>query len=428
MAAQAAGALDVVLHLRRAGRVRHLAEIGVVARDARGELVVEPVATWDGLREPVRTGGWDAFADRWGGRDGRARGRVRGVGSGRARRRRAAEVGTVRVSGRGLGLRKFGPRRVAPPASVRLLVAHVAALLRSGAAPGPAWATAAGVRVDPQGVPDRSDLLAVVGGREVQDAQAQVAAVVAASRLAADVGAPLGAVLESIAHALSAEAEARADREASLAGPQATARVLLWLPAVGVVLGTVLGVDPVATALGGGVGSAGLVAGGVLLMVGRRWSGRLVARARAAGRRRERGPGARGGARGRVPGRGSPWWIARAGVRARLDGLTGALRRRAWHRGRPGRWRSASCSSCWRGGARGDERPARPGGRRSGDRRARRRSSPSRGAAVVLGAGWAEAWSGAPGGWPWCVRPWPLPGNRVRRRGVVAGGGRAAAS
>ncbi|MHA7135476.1 hypothetical protein [Oerskovia turbata] len=165
--------------------------------------------------------------------------------------------------------------------SVRLLVTHVASALRSGASPRAAW-HAAGVRVDPHGVPDRDDLRALVDPRSA-DGPRQVDALVAASRLAADVGAPLGAVLESIAHALAAEAEARAAREASLAGPAATARVLLWLPLVGVVLGAALGVDPVATALGGGLGTAGLLVGGVLLLVGRRWTGRLVSRARAAG-------------------------------------------------------------------------------------------------------------------------------------------------
>ncbi|GAB3159083.1 TadA family conjugal transfer-associated ATPase [Myceligenerans halotolerans] len=48
VAAQAAGALDVVLHLRRERGVRFLAEIGVVGRDGSGELVVQPAAWWDG--------------------------------------------------------------------------------------------------------------------------------------------------------------------------------------------------------------------------------------------------------------------------------------------------------------------------------------------------------------------------------------------
>ncbi|MEV7963049.1 hypothetical protein [Oerskovia paurometabola] len=197
--------------------------------------------------------------------------------------RPARELAGRRPARRSPGVRLLAWRRTGTGPSVRLVVAHVASLLRAGAAPGTAWVSAAGVRVDQQGVPDRGDLLAVVSARGSLEAEGQVAAVVAASRLAADVGAPLGEVLESIARALAAESEARADREASLAGPAATARVLLWLPLVGVLLGVALGVDPVATALGGGAGSAGLLAGAVLLLVGRRWSGRLVARARAVG-------------------------------------------------------------------------------------------------------------------------------------------------
>jgi tight adherence protein B len=197
--------------------------------------------------------------------------------------RAAVEVAGGRPARGARGTRLFAWRHTAATTSVRLVVAHVASLLRAGAAPGAAWVSAAGVRVDQQGVPDRRDLLTVVSPRGSVEAEGQVAAVVAASRLAADVGAPLGEVLESIARALAAESEARADREASLAGPAATARVLLWLPLVGVLLGVALGVDPLATALGGGLGSAGLLAGAVLLLVGRRWSGRLVARARAVG-------------------------------------------------------------------------------------------------------------------------------------------------
>ncbi|PJI93871.1 TadA family conjugal transfer-associated ATPase [Luteimicrobium subarcticum] len=71
VAAQAASALDVVLHLRRdpATRVRHVAELGRVGRDERGELVVDVVARWDG-RGPVHEGpGWRAAAATWGAAD-----------------------------------------------------------------------------------------------------------------------------------------------------------------------------------------------------------------------------------------------------------------------------------------------------------------------------------------------------------------------
>ncbi|MFI2488346.1 TadA family conjugal transfer-associated ATPase [Promicromonospora kroppenstedtii] len=48
VAAQAAGALDVVLHLRRRQGTRYLAEVGLVGRGPGGELEVRPAARWDG--------------------------------------------------------------------------------------------------------------------------------------------------------------------------------------------------------------------------------------------------------------------------------------------------------------------------------------------------------------------------------------------
>ncbi|WP_233275934.1 hypothetical protein [Isoptericola variabilis] len=180
------------------------------------------------------------------------------------------------------GLRAWRARRRTrrggdDPEHVRVAVAQVAALLRAGAPPGAAWSRALGVPVDATGVPDTAALAPAVGG------EGPAAALVAASRLARDVGAPLGGVLEAVSATLVADAEARAEREAALAGPQATARVLLWLPAAGVLLGWALGADPLATATDGGVGTAAVGLGLVLLAVGRTWTARLVAAARAAG-------------------------------------------------------------------------------------------------------------------------------------------------
>ncbi|MFC8731421.1 TadA family conjugal transfer-associated ATPase [Luteimicrobium sp. NPDC057192] len=65
VAAQAASALDVVVHLRRdpVTRVRYVAELGAVGRDGRGELVVAPAAAWDGGRAAPRRGPrWDVVA------------------------------------------------------------------------------------------------------------------------------------------------------------------------------------------------------------------------------------------------------------------------------------------------------------------------------------------------------------------------------
>ena len=61
--AQAAAALDAVLHLRREGRRREVVEIAHVERDAAGQLVVLPA-----LRrgEVVPGPGWPGLAGRLG--------------------------------------------------------------------------------------------------------------------------------------------------------------------------------------------------------------------------------------------------------------------------------------------------------------------------------------------------------------------------
>ncbi|PRZ09469.1 tight adherence protein B [Isoptericola sp. CG 20/1183] len=196
--------------------------------------------------------------------------------------RRAASLvvpSTARTGRRpGAGWWRQLTRRSEPEADqVRLAVAQVGALLRSGASPAAAWSRALGVPVDADGLPDREALAATVGGTRPAHA------VVAAARLAREVGAPLGGVLEAVGAALVAQTEADAEREASLAGPQATARVLLWLPALGVVLGTALGADPLGTATDGGIGTAAVLLGVLALLAGRTWTQRLVATARTAG-------------------------------------------------------------------------------------------------------------------------------------------------
>jgi hypothetical protein len=160
-----------------------------------------------------------------------------------------------------------------PGGDVRVVVMQVVALLRAGSSPGASWSRAVGVAVDLAGVPDVDGLTRVLGVRHAT-------AVVAATRLALDVGAPLGRVLEQVAGTLVAEAESRAEREAALAGPRTTGRLLMWLPIVGGLLGWALGADPVGTATDGGIGSLAVGAGLVLLLAGRVWSDRMVAAAR----------------------------------------------------------------------------------------------------------------------------------------------------
>ncbi|MEP7763785.1 hypothetical protein [Sanguibacter sp. 25GB23B1] len=211
---------------------------------------------------------------------GRPVGRVAAPGGGERWGLRAAVVAVRATAARQLASRTG---RSEPTTSMAMVVTQVAGLLRSGLPPSRAWPMVGGVRADLHGIPDHTDLAALVGGADDDQAARQAAAVVAACRLAAEVGAPLAAVLESIVATLTAAAEAESERSAALAGPQTTARVLLWLPVVGAALGTALGADLPRLLLGGGVGAVVILAGTGLLLAGRTWSRRLVAGARRAG-------------------------------------------------------------------------------------------------------------------------------------------------
>lgn len=97
-------------------------------------------------------------------------------------------------------------------------------------------------------------------------------------RVAAIVGAPLSEVLRGFADVLRDRHAAQREIEVALAAPRATARLVLWLPAAGVLLALLIGVDVVATVLNP-LGGASLVAGLALVHAGRRWTSRLLAEA-----------------------------------------------------------------------------------------------------------------------------------------------------
>ncbi|MET4059813.1 tight adherence protein B [Arthrobacter sp. UYP6] len=92
-------------------------------------------------------------------------------------------------------------------------------------------------------------------------------------------GAPLAGVLGRYAAALEVGLDNQAARETAMAGPQATVRLLTWLPAGGMGLGYLLGADPVGILLGSPVGWLAGAAGVVLALIGRVWSRALVRQA-----------------------------------------------------------------------------------------------------------------------------------------------------
>ncbi|MHA7276934.1 type II secretion system F family protein [Arthrobacter sp. HLT1-21] len=96
-------------------------------------------------------------------------------------------------------------------------------------------------------------------------------------------GAPLADVLGRYAAQLDQSLDAAAARATALAGPAATARLLGWLPFFGLGLGYLTGAQPLAILLGSVPGLVLLGVGVSLMVLGRLWSGRLVAAAAKGG-------------------------------------------------------------------------------------------------------------------------------------------------
>ncbi len=104
----------------------------------------------------------------------------------------------------------------------------------------------------------------------------------AAWDIAMDAGAPLAPTLHRFAGSLRGLADNQRDARTALAGPQATTRVVMVLPFVGVVFGFALGFDTVGTLFTTPAGIACLVAGTVMVLGARLWSSRLLRSARPA--------------------------------------------------------------------------------------------------------------------------------------------------
>ncbi|MEU2061972.1 type II secretion system F family protein [Streptomyces sp. NPDC013455] len=95
-------------------------------------------------------------------------------------------------------------------------------------------------------------------------------------RVAVDQGAGLAAGLDRLDGALRAERDQRADLRAQLAGARATAVLLAALPALGLLLGSAMGADPLRVLLHSGAGFACLTAGAVFEAAGTWWAVRIV--------------------------------------------------------------------------------------------------------------------------------------------------------
>lgn len=157
-------------------------------------------------------------------------------------------------------------------------VHRLAVLLEAGLAPPRAWAHLAAA-----GDPDAAAVVAATdAGGSVADALGARAQpwpqVARAWRIATDVGAPLAPSLRGIADALRDAQAGRDEVRVALAEPATTARLVSWLPLLAVVLVAAFGFD-VAQVVTNPIGIACVVAGVLLIVLARRWTARLVARA-----------------------------------------------------------------------------------------------------------------------------------------------------
>ena len=171
-------------------------------------------------------------------------------------------------------------KRVRDALSQRLIdgLAALDAELKSGQPPNSALVRAAD---EPPLWP--AALAAVrMGGDVVQalraDAQRlpQLGHLAACWEVGAHSGSGMSAAVAQLLQSSRQNEELRATLEAELAGPRATAKILSGLPLIGLLLGIMLGADPVGWLSGTPIGWACLATGLSLTAIGAAWSQRMV--------------------------------------------------------------------------------------------------------------------------------------------------------
>ena len=165
-------------------------------------------------------------------------------------------------------------------------VQRLAVLLAAGVAPGAAWnyvseggltsAVAAAITAGTS-IPDA--ILTASDALSLQSERVAWRGLAAAWAVATDAGAPLAPTLRDFAASLRDLAQAQREIAVALAAPTATARLVLALPAVGILFGLLLGFNTLATLFGTVPGWICIVVGTVLMFAASRWNRRLVAQA-----------------------------------------------------------------------------------------------------------------------------------------------------
>lgn len=161
----------------------------------------------------------------------------------------------------------------------------LAVLLGSGASPPRAWrhlaegGDSSAARIA-QRVDEGDSLVVAIAGERGSDAA--WGDVAAAWEVAESVGAPLAETLRSVADSLRDAAELRDDVKVALAEPTSSARLMLWLPLLGLVVAAGLGLDPFRVLFTTPLGGICLGVGIALILLARVWTRRLVRQAQPA--------------------------------------------------------------------------------------------------------------------------------------------------
>jgi tight adherence protein B len=163
-------------------------------------------------------------------------------------------------------------------------VQRLAVLLAAGVAPAAAWeylgegdltcAVAAACR---RGAPIPDSILGAAPTYAVAREADAWRGLAAAWAVATHAGAPLAPALREFAVSLRELAQAQREITVALAAPTATARLVVALPAVGILFGALLGFDTLGTLFTTVPGWVCLVLGGGLMLAAHRWNRRLVA-------------------------------------------------------------------------------------------------------------------------------------------------------
>ncbi len=173
-------------------------------------------------------------------------------------------------------------------------VQRLAVLLGAGIAPASAWRHAASdshssptAQLVASGVLERGAVGREVAAQLVADRETTPpaehdawSALAAAWWVAVESGAPLGPTLQRFAGSLRDLAESLREVEVALAGPQATSRIVLALPVLGLLFGALLGFDAPRILVTTPPGWACLLIGCALTVAGVRWNRALLRRAR----------------------------------------------------------------------------------------------------------------------------------------------------